>query len=207
MEPVCLTAAPASALSGDQLDGVPGLYEEAFPAALRVPFAELAEPGPDDQLIVALDGGVPVGFAALRVLGSAGWVFLRYFGIAADRRRQGAGRRLWQLLPGAWPAGWPGRVAFEVEDPAAAAGHERLVRRDRVSFWRGCGTEQLPVPGYAMPDFTGAHGAAAEPMLLMAAPACAGAELRRLVLAIYTDRYGLAPQDPLVVRALESVSG
>jgi hypothetical protein len=207
MEAVRLTAAPAGALSGDQLDAVRRLYEEAFPAALRVPFAELAEPGPDGRLIAGLDGGIPVGFAALRVLGSAGWVFLRYFGIAADRRRQGAGRRLWELLPGAWPAGWPGRVAFEVEDPAEAAGAERQIRRDRVSFWRGCGPEQLAVPGYAMPDFTGALGAAAEPMLLMAAPACAGGELRRLVLAIYTDRYGLAPQDPLVRRALESVSG
>jgi hypothetical protein len=29
--------------------------------------------------------------------------------------------------------------------------------------------------------------------------------LRSLVLAIYTDRYGMAPDDPLVARALASI--
>jgi hypothetical protein len=48
-------------------------------------------------------------------------------------------------------------------------------------------------------------------MLLMAAtpvavPSVQGDELRRLVLAIYIDRYGLAPNDPLVSQALESIA-
>jgi hypothetical protein len=50
-----------------------------------------------------------------------------------------------------------------------------------------------------------------EPMLLMAAtPAVAasvlGDQLRKLVRAIYTDRYGLPPNDPLVSRALVAIA-
>jgi hypothetical protein len=48
-------------------------------------------------------------------------------------------------------------------------------------------------------------------MLLMAyaeagQPPLEGDRLRHLVLAIYADRYGLPPGDPLVTRALASVS-
>jgi hypothetical protein len=151
---------------------------------------------------VAPGRGTPAGFASLRRLDSAGAMFVRYFAVAGARRRQGTGRRLWQLLPGAVPD-WPGRVVFEVEDPADTADPaEQQVRRDRIAFWRSCGTELLPVPEYVMPDLT---GAGTEPMLLLAAPACAGEQLRRLVQAIYTDRYGLAAADPLVRRALASV--
>jgi hypothetical protein len=60
-----------------------------------------------------------------------------------------------------------------------------------------------------LPDYT--SSGTTEPMLLMAAtpvavPSVQGDELRRLVLAIYTDRYGLAPNDPLVSQALESIA-
>ena len=44
-------------------------------------------------------------------------------------------------------------------------------------------------------------------MLLMAASSPVdGGQLRQLVLAIYTDRYGLPPTDPLVRRALASIA-
>jgi hypothetical protein len=47
-------------------------------------------------------------------------------------------------------------------------------------------------------------------MLLMASapaaePPVHGDRLRGLILAIYTDRYGLAPDGPLVSRALASI--
>ena len=195
-----LTAVRASALDSAQLAAVRQIYAGAFPAELRVPFAELDDGAPSGGLVVGLDGDVPAGFASLRRLDAA--MFVRYFAVAAARRRQGSGRLLWQLLPGAVP-GWPGQAVLEVEDPAHASDPaEQRVRRDRIAFWRSCGTELLPVPGYVMPDLT---GAGPEPMLLMAAPACAGAQLRRLVGAIYAGRYGLAPADPLVRQALASV--
>jgi hypothetical protein len=95
----------------------------------------------------------------------------------------------------------PGAVAAAAGRGAGLA--EQLVRRGRIAFWRSCGLGLLPVPGYVMPDLT---GAGPEPMLLMAAPPCAGAELRRLVRGVYAGRYGLAAADPLVRRALASVA-
>jgi len=200
------------ALSDEQLDQIRGIYEEAFPPALRVPFAELIATGDLDQVLVAVDGSGPAGFASLRMLPSASWTFLRYFAVAAARRRQGAGRQFWQLLQSSLSgAGWSDRIVFEVEDPGEAAGDEaeRLVRERRLRFWALCGARLLPVPGYVLPDYTGSGFT--EPILLMAsdvggrAPR-SPAELRSLVLAIYTDRYGLAGSDPLVADALASIA-
>jgi GNAT superfamily N-acetyltransferase len=200
-----MRAVPASALDGGQLAAVQVIYAESFPPELRVPFAELddsAAGGAGGGLVAALDGDVPAGFAALRRLDAA--IFVRYFAVAAARRRQGTGRQLWQLLPAAVP-GWPDRVVLEVEDPADSSDPaEQQVRRGRIAFWRSCGLGLLPVPGYVMPDLT---GAGPEPMLLMADPPCAGEELRGLVRAIYDGRYGRPASDPLVRRALASVPG
>lgn len=88
-----LEVAPIGALSQGQLQTVREIYEEAFPAALRVPFAELTKTGEADRTFVALDRAGPAGFASLRMLPSASWTFLRYFAVAARRRSQGAGRQ------------------------------------------------------------------------------------------------------------------
>jgi hypothetical protein len=207
-----LVVAPTGALSGGQLAQVRVIYEEAFSAGLRVPFSELTCPGEGDRMFAAMDGTVPAGLAVLRLLGSVGWSFLRYFAIAGQRRGQGAGRRFWRLLHAALrEENWPARIVFEVEDPGGAAGDEpeRVIRQRRLSFWTASGARLLPVPGYVMPDFT-ARGVT-EPMLLMAATAAAappvhGDQLRMLVTAIYTGRYGLAPDDPLVIRAVASIT-
>ncbi len=209
-----LAVSPVAAVDEVQLAQVRAIYEDAFSPELRVPFAELTQAGEADQTFVALDGAEAVGFAALRLLGSAQWSFLRYFAIAPARRGRGLGREFWRLLADcAGRQGWPGRMVFEVEDPGDAAGddHERLVRQRRVAFWTRCGARLLPAPGYVLPDYTGAG--VTEPMLLMAgssgqarAPVVAGDDLRRLVLAIYTDRYRLPVDHPLVAGALASIS-
>jgi hypothetical protein len=200
-------AEPVSALSEGQLARVQAICEEAFHPALRVPFQELTTPGRADQTFVALESGVPAGVAALRLLGSVQWSFLRYFAITGERRSQGLGRRFWRLLPPLLQAqGWPTRVVLEVEDPGEAAGAqaERVIRQRRTAFWTACGARLLPVPGYVLPDYTGSG--VTEPMLLMAAsPPADRGQLRQLVLAIYTDRYGLPPTDPLVRQALASI--
>jgi GNAT superfamily N-acetyltransferase len=206
-----LDVAPAGDLTQEQLDQVLGIYLDAFPPPLRVPFAELLSAGAADLMLVALDGVVPAGFASLRLLRSASWTFLRYFAIAADRRGQGAGQQLWRLVQTSVLATrWAARIVFEVEDPGEVAGDEaeRLVRRRRLAFWSGCGASLLPVPGYVLPDYTG-YGRT-EPILLMASDPGHDAswspdELRSLVLAIYTERYGLGPSDPLVTAALASI--
>jgi acetyltransferase (GNAT) family protein len=204
-----LITRPSDALAGPELTSVNAIYEEAFPAHLRVPFAELATTGARDALHVAVDASTPVGFAAVRLLDSVGWVFLRYFAIAADRRGERLGRALWELLPGCLARdGWPGQICFEVEDPAHADDEpERLVREGRIDFWESCGAVRLAVPGYLMPGIAGP--AALEPVLLMAsgldAARTGAADLADLVRAIYTERYGLSPEDELVRRAIDSI--
>jgi hypothetical protein len=206
-----LVVKPVDALSGGQLARVRAIYEDAFSPDLRVPFRELTQTGDADQTFVAMDGQAPVGVAALRLLGSAGWSFLRYFAIAGERRSQGLGRQFWPLLHRSLREhGWPASIIFEVEDPGEAAGDQaqQETRERRISFWTACGACLLPVPGYLLPDYTGSG--TTEPMLLMASAPAAGPpvhgdRLRGLILAIYTDRYGLAPDGPLVSRALASI--
>jgi hypothetical protein len=198
-------------LTLDQRDQVVGMYAQAFPPELRVPFAELAAPGPAGLMHVAVDRSEPVGFAASMLLGHTGWIFLRYYGISGARRRQGLGRRFWPLLLTALEsAGWPARVVFEVEDPrqAAADATEKGVRDARIAFWERCGARLLPVDAYVMPDLVGL--AAPEPMLLMAYDAGSGGQLPHgqvagLVAALYRCRYGLDRDDPMVVTALGSI--
>jgi hypothetical protein len=202
-----LIARRSNVLAGPQLASVNAIFDQAFPAHLRVPFAELATSGPRDALHVALDGEVPVGFAAVRLLDSVGWVFLRYFATAAERRREGLGRGLWELLAGCLARdGWPGLICFEVEDPAQADDEpERLVREGRVTFWESCGAARLPVPGDLSPGIAGP--APPEPVLLMAPDAAkvSAVELADLVRAIYLQRYGLPSDDSLVRHAVDSI--
>lgn len=203
----------AAELGPVQLAGVSGIYQQAFPPELRVPFADLAADSAGKLLVAALEGPVPVAFAASMLLEECGWVFLRYYGVAATRRRQGLGLRFWQLLrPALLEAGWPGRVVFEVEHPDHAHDEdERGVRLDRIEFWRSCTCALLPVGGYAMPDVSGL-ARPPEPMLLMAAGLDRGAgfqasELTQLIREIYVARYGLESGDPLVTTALASIAG
>ena len=200
-------------LSDQQLARVRMIYDEAFAADLRVPFGELSQPGDGDLMLVALEGTMPAGFAALRLLGSVDWTFLRYFAIGRERQGQGLGREFWKLLQAALgQEAWPERTVFEVEDPGEAGNRpaERAIRERRISFWTACAAKLLPAPGYVLPDYTGSG--MTEPMLLMAATPAAdddrlivGDRLKSLVLAIYTDRYGMAADDPLVSRALASI--
>lgn len=203
---------PIDALSDGQLAQVQVIYEEAFSPNLRVPLSELTRPCDADRTFVAMEGTVPAGLAAFRLLSSVGWSFLRYFAISRQRRSQGLGRQFWQLLHHSLrEEDWPVCVIFEVEDPVEVTSdeHERVIRQRRLSFWTACGAHLLPASGYVLPDYT-ASGMT-EPMLLMAAaPAIdtpvRSEQLRSLVAAIYTDRYGLARDDPLVSRALASIT-
>lgn len=206
-----LVATSVTGLSENQLAQVQAIYAEAFAPELRVPFWELTALGNADQTFVAMEALEPVGIAALRLLGSVQWSFLRYFAIDEKRRSQGLGRQFWRLVgPLLRHAGWPERVVFEVEDCADAETEgERVIRRRRIDFWTACGARPLSAPGYVLPDYTASGHT--EPMLLMAGgpaafPPVHGDELRQLVLAIYTDRYGLSPSDPLVSGALASIA-
>jgi hypothetical protein len=207
-----LRVARSSQLTRDQQDQVAEIYAQAFPPELRVPFAELAAPGPSRVMHVAVAGSEPIGFAASMLLGQTGWTFLRYYCISAARRRHGAGLHFWRLLLTALDgAGWPARIVFEVEDPRHAATDqaEKSVREARIAFWERCGARLLPVDGYVMPDLAGLS--APEPMRLMAHdPASRGqlppGQISGLVAALYSCRYGLDGDDPMVLAALGSIA-
>jgi hypothetical protein len=207
-----LVVEPIDALGDVQLGLTRILYEEAFGAELRVPFSELTRQGDADRTYVAVQERAPAGFAALRLLSSVEWAFLRYFAIGAELRSQGLGQRFWQILRLELQTdAWPANVVFEVEDPGetAISDAERVIRDRRIKFWSVCGARMLPVSGYVLPDY-GASGAT-EPMLLMAATAAGERPpqddgLRRLILAIYAERYGMAPDEPMVSRAVASVA-
>lgn len=207
-----LDVKPIEALDEEQHLQVQAIYEEAFSPDLRVPFSELTRPGEADRTFVAMDGKAPAGVAALRLLCSVDWSFLRYFAIAGKRRGQGLGHQFWQLLHQSLRKdAWPECVIFEVEKPSEAHGDkaERMIRERRISFWTACGARLLPVSEYVLPDYTGSG--TTEAMLLMAAtpvavPAVQGDQLRKLVRAIYADRYGLRPNDPFVSQAVASVT-
>jgi GNAT superfamily N-acetyltransferase len=207
-----VTVQRVSELSAAHVAGVVRIYDQAFPPHLQVPFTELAAAGPADDLLVGMAGGSPVAFAAVKLLAEAGWVFLRYFGVARSQRRQGVGLRFWQqLLPAVRGLGWPDRITFECEHPDHAQdADERQVCTGRIEFWQRCGCFLLPVADYVMPDISGI--AEPEPMLLMAWDPGAGGRLapaltRDLVLALYQRRYQLATDDPLIRRALASIGG
>jgi hypothetical protein len=207
-----LQVRPVTELNGRQLGQLELVYAQAFPAHLRVPLAELAAPGQKDQLLIALISDDVAGFAALRLLDAVNWAFLRYYGLATKRRRQGLGLRFWQLLiPSLAAAGWPVRIAFEVEDPAHVPADpvEQAVRRGRIAFWECCGAVMLPVTRYVMPALTPLG--ADEPMILMAAdpdapvpPRAVG--LAELVRTIYTEHYRLEAGHSLIAAALDSIT-
>jgi hypothetical protein len=207
-----LRAVRVAELDTVQLAAVNGIYQQAFPPQLRVPFADLAADDARALLVCALEDSDPVAFAASMLLEEGGWVFLRYYGVAAARRRQGLGLRFWQLLrPALLQAGWPGRIVFEVEHPDHAQDEdEHGIRLGRIEFWRSCACALLPVSGYAMPDVSGT-AQPPEPMLLMAggfdlSAGLQASELAQVIRQIYVARYGLRSDDPLVTTALASMA-
>ncbi|KAA2264304.1 GNAT family N-acetyltransferase [Solihabitans fulvus] len=205
---------PFAHLFGGQVDQARWLYEEAFPAGERVPFADLVEPDAGDVAWALVDGGDVLGMVSLCGLGEeydGHWLFLRYFAVTAARRGQGLGGRLWRaMFRKLGTKSEPPNLLLEVEDPAEADvdRDEQLLRARRIAFYRRLGATLLPVADYRMPDLENEHGGGL-PMLLMGAGA-AGAptpdedELTRLVLALYLVHYGLSESDELVNKVVLS---
>ena len=198
---------PLAAVTPAQRAGARSIYEESFPVRQRTPFDELLGAGDGYAAEVALLGDDVVGIAFASSLESVGWCFLEYMAIAPDRRGDGLGGAVWEYVAqDAARAGAAG-VVLEVEDPEedGIEADERQVRERRIRFWERCGAGRLPVPRYVVPNL---DDSGTEPLVLMASPAGAATTtpvLAGLVRALYTEGYGLAPDDPLVVTALGSL--
>lgn len=195
---------PLAALTPAQRARARSIYEESFPVRQRTPFDELLAADDDYTAEAAVLGDDVVGIAFASSLESVGWHLLEYMAIAPGRRGGGLGGAVWEhVAEGAARAGASG-VVLEVEDPEEHGidADERQTRERRISFWERCGAGRLPVPRYVVPNL---DDSGTEPLVLMASPADAATAtpvLAALVRAIYTEAYGLAPDDPLVVTAL-----
>jgi GNAT superfamily N-acetyltransferase len=179
------------------------IYEAGFPAAVRAPFRDLVDTRPDERMQLLLDEASQVlGVALVRDLGDTQWTFLRYFVVAAQRRGQGIGGRLWSALCRDLAARGRGRLLFDVEDPddAAADPHEADERRRRVRFYRRLGADLVDPAAYAPPHH-GEAGTAAIPLRLLGADLDAkggsrpldldGPATEQLVAAVMQLRYGV----------------
>jgi hypothetical protein len=186
----------SSALAADELGAVRTIYEDAFPAELRVPFDDLFV----DRMLVLVDEDGPAGLALVRDLSGTTWTFLRYY--AVGRRGRGTGSAMWRLLTARLADEGRTRLVWDVEDPdetglspAAVEEHRR-----RIVFYERLGGRLRPVREYLPPHDDG-H---APRLLLMDVPLADEPEpaLRDLVETVYLRRYGVAADDPAVRRTL-----
>ncbi|GHJ60148.1 hypothetical protein NOK12_26660 [Nocardioides sp. OK12] len=192
----------AAALAADQLALVREIYDEAFPADLRVPFGDLLA----DRLLVRLDpDGRPEGLAVVRALGTTGWTFLRYYAVGA--RGGGTGSAMLDQLATLLAREGGALLVWDVEDPdepGLDAEHVEEHRR-RIRFYERNAGELLPVVDYR-PPHDGDLAGHAPPMRLMCRTL--GAWVRPpvadIVRVAYEHRYGLAGDHPVVRRTLEA---
>jgi GNAT superfamily N-acetyltransferase len=173
------------------------IYEANFPVAIRAPFESLAE----DRVLAFADDEVR-GLAVVRTLPSTGWAFLRYFVVGEQGR--GLGGQFWDALCELCRD--TGRIVLDVEHPDEPGidADEVDQRRRRIRFYEQHGVQALPVRRYRPP-----HNGHEPPMLLLARNLGTDPtdpfdpdEVRRIVLAAYQDRYGLAADDVIVTSTL-----
>ena len=186
----------SSALAADELGAVRTIYEDAFPAELRVPFDDLFV----DRMLVLVDEDGPAGLALVRDLSGTTWTFLRYY--AVGRRGRGTGSAMWRLLTQRLAADGRTRLVWDVEDPDEAGLSPAAVEehRRRIVFYERLGGRLRPVREYLPPHDDG-H---APQLLLMDVPLADEPEpaLRDLVETVYLRRYGVAADEPAVRRTL-----
>jgi GNAT superfamily N-acetyltransferase len=189
-----------------EIEAARAIYEAGFPAAVRAPFNDLVDTRPDERMQLLLDGaGQVLGVVLVRDLGDTKWTFLRYFVVAAQRRGQGIGGRLWSALCRDLAARGRERLLFDVEDPDDAAADPREVdeRRSRVRFYRRLGADlvELADPASYAPPHHGEAGTVAIPLRLLGADLDGaggsrplqldGATTELLVAAVMQLRYGV----------------
>ncbi|HEU0316966.1 MAG TPA: GNAT family N-acetyltransferase [Solirubrobacteraceae bacterium] len=205
-----LATAELGDLSRAARDRVLEIYEEAFPARERDPFeAVLAASRAGGEIaLVALEGDRPIGLAFLRRLEAVGCLLLEYFAVAADRRGAGVGRAFWQTAVSALGERDAGSaIVLEVEDPNEpdidAAQAEQRARR--VRFWEQLGARMLRLECFVVPNL-GESGVGAMRLMWIGQASGAGEpsgrSLLELIVAVYEEGYGLAPDHALVERAL-----
>ncbi len=190
---------PASTVAYDEAQhgrDVRRIYESSFPESLRSDWSTISGHRDDEEIVVLVDGA-PVGFALVRHLGETGYAFVRYFAVDESVRGRGYGARLVRDLVRLLRDRGCRALLLDVEDPDRDPGHAEEHRR-RIAFYERQGLALLEATGYAPPD----HGIAGEqvPLLPMGMPLggdaegpapLVGDELDAAIAAIMRYRYGV----------------
>jgi ribosomal protein S18 acetylase RimI-like enzyme len=190
---------------------VKDIYLEAFPPAQRMDFEALlatAENG-RRRLFTAEAEGEVAGFAVTIPLPDTSFHCLEYLAVNREQRGLGAGSTLLRAVLGDLSTRENASgLILEVESDGVGSETEREVRRARIAFYRRNGAHMVDaVPRFLAPDL--AEGGTLE-MKLMWLPSgngpsrLSGSELRTGIRGIYTQSYGLPPDDPLVESTLSS---
>jgi ribosomal protein S18 acetylase RimI-like enzyme len=190
------------------------IYEESFPPAERVPFADLVAYYLTNDAMYAWaahSADALVGFAFTLTLQGTGAELLCYLAVASEQRNCGVGAELLQAVVAAVRArGTATGILLEVESPEEVPEPERTLRQRRIAFYRRHGAEiACCAPIYQSLNL--ADGGTL-PMHLMwlplrdAADGLEGPCLRACVRAIYEQGYGLPSDHPLVREALDRLS-
>lgn len=186
------------------------IYLAGFPPSQRVDFDGLLEAVAEGDvwLFTAHAGGDVAGFALVHPMPLPGLYLLDYFAVAPEQRGRGLGGAVLRLLaeqlagePDAWG------MLLEVESDEWGSEAERALRRRRIGFYRRNGAslvEALPVHyGPSMVDDSLLELKLMWLPLRPDAPPPTGPDLRRAVIALYEEAYGLPPHHPLVRRSLD----
>ena len=193
-------------LTGSDRSSFIRIYEESFPRSER-----------DDTqaLLASIEAGRRfcmvahrnhelIGLAVLLALAEPGIQFLEYFAVDNHLRSLGIGTQfLGQLGTELRSAPSPASgIVFEVDQPDLAKSEERRLRERRIEFYQRSGAVLVEcAPTYRAPNLEHEGTLPSSLMWLPLDPhirRLGGDLLKKCVLAILTQSYGLRSDDPLV---------
>jgi ribosomal protein S18 acetylase RimI-like enzyme len=199
-------------LLGSAVGQVRNIYTEAFPPGQRVGFEFLiaAVNTGERRLFTAEAEGEVLGFAISVPLPNTRIHCLEYLAVKRGQRGRGTGSILLRTVVGDLAATENALgLILEVESDHSGSEAEQGLRRTRIAFYGRNGAHAVDeVPCFSAPDLV--DGGTLE-MNLMWLPAGNGPsrlshpELLACVRGIYTQSYGLPPDDPLIEATLRSV--
>ena len=168
------------------------IYEEAFPAAERMPFDEERWRAEGRQFTIARFGGTLVGFGVALPMPS-GEILVEYLAVEREFRGAGIGSR----ILGAMRSLGAEELVLEVEDPyeGGLSKREWAVRNRRLAFYRDNGFRPCrPFLSYQPPSFS--HDRAPRLVLLTSLPdEGREGDTASRIGTVLAESYGCAPDD------------
>jgi ribosomal protein S18 acetylase RimI-like enzyme len=161
---------------------------------------------PEYRVWIAQDGGRVLGFSILFVPPAEGFALLEYMAVAADRRGQGFGEKLFRrtVEQAATRHGDERPVLLEVDSDREASS-DQAMRSRRLRFYRRLACLKIAGLRYLMP--LPGVGPAPEMDLMIyrdvTATQLPRGDLQRWLQTIYQGVYRASPDDPRIARMLQ----